>query len=214
VVSCALCTISCRASLSVPLRILLYRSTVLVFQYHAAALIGPFLAAVSVLVVQLAQYWIWMAVTAVTVVLRLVVVRIRNKVGPAEGSNLTTFDWFDSVTATCWYWGSGLLRFLPRPVVGSVQSLDWLRFPCSCLIKALHAALRPALYCTIGSLSVQLIEALSIRSYRAAVLSNSRGGVEFCWLYCWMDQLRFSIPVLELQGHGVTAEVSWGSNWW
>jgi hypothetical protein len=49
----------------------------------------------------------------VTVVLRSVVVRLRNNVGPAAGSNLTTFDCFNSVTVTvtvtCWYRGSGLI---------------------------------------------------------------------------------------------------------
>ena len=69
--------------------------------------IGPFFAAVSVLVVQLAQYW----TRTVVAELRLAVVWLRNKVGPAEGSNLTIVDWLDSVAATCWYRGSGLIRF-------------------------------------------------------------------------------------------------------
>ena len=51
------------------------------------------------------------------------------------------------------------------------------------LRTALHLALRLSLHCTVGSVSVQSIEALG------AVLivqlsSNSRGGVEFCRLYC------------------------------
>ena len=37
--SCALCTVSCSTSLSVPLRILLCHFAMLVFQYHIAALI-------------------------------------------------------------------------------------------------------------------------------------------------------------------------------
>ena len=54
-------------------------------------------SAVHVLVIQLVQHQIQMAV----VVLRSIVVQIRTKVGPVVGSNLTTFDWFDLVTGTC-----------------------------------------------------------------------------------------------------------------
>ena len=57
-VSCALRTTSCRAPLSVPLRILLCRFAVLVFQYHIAAFVQvPSLLQCPVLVVQLAQYY-------------------------------------------------------------------------------------------------------------------------------------------------------------
>jgi hypothetical protein len=74
------------------------------------------------------------------------------------------------VMVTCWYRGSGLIGFF-----------DQLRLLCSRLIKALRTALRTALHRAIGSVSVQLIKALGIRSYRAAgALPNSRGGIEFC----------------------------------
>ena len=100
---------------------------------------------------------------AVAVVLRLVVVRIRNNVGLVEGSNLTTVDCFNSVTVTCWYQGSGLIRFFDQSRVLRSRSINQGSL-YSHSIEALRLALRLALHRTVGSISVQSIKALCIRS--------------------------------------------------
>ena len=111
---------------------------------------------------------------AVTVVQRSVVVRLRNKVGPAKYSNLTTVDCFNLVTVTCWYQGSGLIYFFDQSRLLRSRSIDQGSL-YSRSIEALRLALRLALHRTVGSVSVQSIEALCIRSRCAAgASSNSR----------------------------------------
>jgi len=70
-------------------------------------------------------------------------------------------------------------------VVLLLYTADLLR---SRLIKALrtalHLALRLSLHRTVGSVSVQSIEVLGAVLIVQPASSNSRGGVEFCRLYC------------------------------